>query len=108
MLVALRGITWVMVGNLRMIQALDIGWFSLVNMRVLGLPLFFLLAIGVTLIAALIVTKTRTGRHVQAVGGDDRAAARAGISVGRVRTGALLLSAVGAGEPAIDAGLETP
>jgi ribose/xylose/arabinose/galactoside ABC-type transport system permease subunit len=34
---------------------------------------------------------------VQAVGGDDRAASRAGISVTRVRFGALLLSALGAG-----------
>src|SRR5688572_3101134 len=86
MLVALRGITWVLVGNQRMIPAFDIGWFSLVSMQVYGLPLFFLLAIGLTLIAALIVMKTRFGRHVRAVGGDDRAAARAGISVKGVRT----------------------
>ena len=55
------------------------------------------IAIVLTLVAALIVTRTRLGRHVQAVGGDDKAAARAGISVARVRTGALLLSAFGAG-----------
>lgn len=97
MLTALRGITWVLVGNQRMIPAFDIGWFTLVSTQVFGLPLFFLLAIGLTLVAALIVTKTRLGRHVQAVGGDDRAAARAGISVRGVRTFALLLSAVGAG-----------
>lgn len=97
MLTALRGITWVLAGNQRMIPAFDINWFSLVNMQVLGLPLFFLMAIGLTLIAALIVTKTRLGRHVQAVGGDDRAAARAGISVPGVRTVALMLSALGAG-----------
>jgi ribose/xylose/arabinose/galactoside ABC-type transport system permease subunit len=38
-----------------------------------------------------------SGRHVKAVGGDDRAAARAGIAVRKVRTFALLLSAFGAG-----------
>jgi ribose transport system permease protein len=97
MLVALRGINWVMVGNLRMIPAFDLGWFSLVSMPVLGLPLFFLIAIGITLIAALVVTKTRLGRHIRAVGGDERAAARAGISVKWVRTIALMASAVGAG-----------
>jgi ribose transport system permease protein len=97
MLVALRGITWVLVGNNRAIFAFDPGLFSLVNTQVFGLPLFFLIAIGLTLAAALIVTKTRIGRHVRAVGGDDRAAARAGISVMRVRTAALLLSAFGAG-----------
>lgn len=97
MLVALRGITWVLVGNQRMIPAFDIGWFTLVSTPVFGLPLFFLIAIGLTIVAAIIVTKTRLGRHVQAVGGDDRAAARAGISVRKVRTVTLLLSAFGAG-----------
>ena len=40
-----------------------------------------LLAIGLTLVASLIVPPTRLARHVQAVGGDERAAARAGIDV---------------------------
>ena len=97
MLTALRGITWVLVGNTRAIFAFDMNVFGVVNFAVFGLPLFFLIAIVVTIVAAFAVTKTRIGRHVQAVGGDDRAAARAGISVKRVRTGALLLSAVGAG-----------
>lgn len=97
MLVALRGITWVLLGTQGAIFAFNIELFNLVSTQVFGLPLFFLLAIGLTLVAALIVTKTRIGRHVQAVGGDDKAAARAGISVKRVRAGALLLSAFGAG-----------
>ena len=97
MLVALRGIAWVLVGPSGSIFAFNAELFAIVNQQVFGLPLFFLLAIGLTGIAALIVTKTRLGRHVQAVGGDDRAAARAGISVKRVRAFALLLSAFGAG-----------
>ena len=97
MLVALRGITWVMLGSQGSIFAFNIDLFNLVSFSVFGLPLFFLLAIALTLLATLIVTKTRLGRHVQAVGGDDRAAARAGISVKRVRTAALLLSSFGAG-----------
>lgn len=97
MLTALRGITWVLCGNQRMIPAFDIDYFTLINQQVFGLPLFFLAAIGLTLVSAVIVAKTRLGRHIQAVGGDDRAAARAGISVRRVRTAALLLSAFGGG-----------
>jgi ribose/xylose/arabinose/galactoside ABC-type transport system permease subunit len=97
MLTALRGIAWVLVGAQGSIFAFHPGLFGVVNQRLFGLPLFFLMAIVLTLIAALIVTKTRLGRHVQAVGGDDKAAARAGISVGKVRTAALLLSAFGAG-----------
>lgn len=97
MLVALRGITWVLLGPMGNIFAFNIDLFNFVSTTVFGLPLFFLLAIGLTLLATLIVTKTRLGRHVQAVGGDDKAAARAGISVKRVRVAALLLSAFGAG-----------
>ncbi|MGV3491894.1 MAG: ABC transporter permease [Devosia sp.] len=97
MLVALRGISWVLLGPQGAIFAFNIDMFNLISLTVFGLPLFFLVAIGLTLLAALIVTKTRVGRHVQAVGGDDKAAARAGISVKRVRVAALLLSSFGAG-----------
>ena len=97
MLVALRGISWVLLGSQGSIFAFNIDLFNLVSTAVFGLPLFFLLAIGLTLLAALIVSKTRLGRHVQAVGGDDKAAARAGISVRKVRATALLLSSFGAG-----------
>ena len=97
MLVALRGISWVMLGPQGALFAFNIDVFNLVSMTLFGLPLFFLLAIALTLVMAVIVTKTRLGRHVQAVGGDDRAAGRAGISVKKVRVAALLLSSFGAG-----------
>jgi ribose/xylose/arabinose/galactoside ABC-type transport system permease subunit len=97
MLTALRGITWVLAGPNRAVFAFDPNVFAVVNYQLFGLPAFFLVSIFATLAAALIVTKTQPGRHVQAVGGDDRAAARAGISVKRVRTVALLCSALGAG-----------
>ncbi|HHY49541.1 MAG TPA: ABC transporter permease [Alphaproteobacteria bacterium] len=95
MLTALRGLTWFLVGG-QAIFAFHPGLFAVVNQQVFGLPLFFLLAIVLTLIAAYVTTKTRLGRHVKAVGGDERAAARAGISVKGIRTFALLLSALGA------------
>ena len=97
MLVALRGIAWVLLGSQGSIFAFNLDMFNLVSMTVGGLPLVFLLAIALTLVAALVVTKTRVGRHIRAVGGDDKAAARAGISVKKVRVAALLLSAFGAG-----------
>jgi ribose transport system permease protein len=97
MLTALRGITWVLVGASGSLFAFNPGFFAVANASLFGLPILFLVALLLTLIAALVVTKTRLGRHVQAVGGDDRAAARAGISVRKVRVAALLLSAFGAG-----------
>ena len=97
MLVALRGISWVLLGPQGAIFSFNLEMFNLVSLTVFGLPALFLLAIGLAFLAALIVTKTRLGRHVQAVGGDPVAAQRAGISVKRVRVAALLLSAFGAG-----------
>ena len=61
-----------------------------------GIPTLLLIGVGLTLVTAGVVSKTRVGRKVQAVGGDARAAQRAGISVAKVRTVALIVSAVGA------------
>jgi len=100
MLTGLRGATYVIVeafGQSGSLFAFHEGLFAFTNMMVWSLPLIFLLVLLVTALAAVVVGKTRLGRHVRAVGGDALAASRAGISVARVRTGALLLSAFGAG-----------
>lgn len=97
MLTALRGATYILAGSSGAITAFDPDFYAFTN-QVLGpLPLLFLISFGVVVVATIIVVKTRIGRHVQAVGGDDRAAGRAGISVGGIRSAALVLSAVGAG-----------
>jgi ribose/xylose/arabinose/galactoside ABC-type transport system permease subunit len=97
-LTAFRGVTLVLVeiGGGRSIPAFNLDLFKLANTSVGGLPALFLVALVVTGIAAVVVSRTRVGRRIKAVGGDDRAAARAGISVVKIRTGVLLLSAVGA------------
>ena len=97
MLVALRGITYIITGGVGSIAAFDVDFYSFTNTMVGPLPLLLLIALGMIGIAAIIVGRTRLGRHVQAVGGDEVAASRAGISVIRVRFAALLLSALGAG-----------
>ncbi|MEO8758851.1 MAG: ABC transporter permease [Devosia sp.] len=97
MLVALRGMTYIISGPVGMIAAFDNDFYNLVNLTVGPLPLIFVFSLVVIGLAAFIVSRTRRGRHIQAVGGDDRAAARAGISVTRVRFVALMLSALGAG-----------
>ena len=97
MLVALRGVTYIIAGPGGSITAFDVDFYGSTNIAVGPLPLPFIIALVAIVIAALIVSRTRLGRHVQAVGGDDRAASRAGISIVRVRFGALLLSALGAG-----------
>jgi len=97
MLVALRGVCYLMAQPSGSLAAFDANFYAFTNLTVGPLPLLFVIALVVIIIAAFIVTRTRLGRHVQAAGGDDRAATRAGISVTRVRFGALLLSALGAG-----------
>jgi ribose transport system permease protein len=100
MLTALRGLTYVIIdltGVSGAISAFDPTLFAFTDLKVRSIPLIFLLALGVVAVAAIIVTRTRLGRHVQAVGGDFRAAARAGISVAAIRSSALIASALGAG-----------
>jgi ribose/xylose/arabinose/galactoside ABC-type transport system permease subunit len=95
MLTLLRGLCQVIVVNAPPSTLID-PLYNVTQGAILGFPTLLLIGIGVTLIAAGIVSKTRIGRKVQAVGGDDRAAARAGISVSKVRVIALVASAVGA------------
>jgi ribose/xylose/arabinose/galactoside ABC-type transport system permease subunit len=97
MLVALRGITYIITGGVGSVAAFDADFYAFTNTMVGPLPLLLLIALAVIGLAAIIVDRTRLGRHVQAVGGDEVAASRAGISVIRVRFAALLLSALGAG-----------
>jgi ribose transport system permease protein len=97
MLVALRGVAYIIAGPGGSLAAFDTDFYSFTSLTVGPLPVLFVISLALIVIATLIVTRTRLGRHVQAVGGDDRAASRAGISVTRVRFGALLLSALGAG-----------
>ena len=97
MLVALRGVTFIITAPLGSVAAFDTDFYTFTNLPVGPLPLLFIIALAVIAVAAIIVSRTRLGRHVQAVGGDDRAAARAGISVPTIRFAALLLSALGAG-----------
>jgi ribose/xylose/arabinose/galactoside ABC-type transport system permease subunit len=91
MLTALRGLCKVIVGDMPPFTLID----PLYDLTQGSLNLLFI-GLGVTLVSAGVVSKTRAGRHVQAVGGAPRAAERAGISVTRTRTVALVISAVGA------------
>jgi ribose/xylose/arabinose/galactoside ABC-type transport system permease subunit len=97
MLVALRGVSYILAGPNGSVAAFDDGFYGFTNLTVGPLPLLFVITLGVIVVAAIIVSRTRLGRHVQAVGGDDRAATRGGISVTGIRVAALLLSAFGAG-----------
>lgn len=95
MLTLLRGLSQVIVVSAPPSTLID-PLYAVTQGALAGFPTLLLIAIGLTLIASGVVSKTRMGRKVQAVGGDDRAAARAGIPVARVRIIALVVSSVGA------------
>lgn len=95
MLTLLRGLSQAIVVSAPPPTLID-PLYNVTQGALLGFPTLLLIGIGITLVAAGFIGKTRVGRKVQAVGGDHRAAARAGISVTRVRVIALVISAVGA------------
>lgn len=96
MLTALRGLVRVIAGPTPP-PAFVPGLFDFTNRTVGPFPLILLCVVALVVLCAVIVTRTRLGRHVRAVGGDELAARRAGISVSRIRVGALLVAALGAG-----------
>jgi ribose transport system permease protein len=96
-LTALAGLNRVLLSPTGQVAALIPGLLAFTGRLVLSLPLLFLLILLVVAFATTVVMRMRVGRHVRAVGGDELAAARAGISVPHLRFLALLLSAFGAG-----------
>jgi erythritol transport system permease protein len=59
---------------------------------VLGLPVPVWLMVGLAAAATFVATRTPFGRHVYAVGGNERAALLAGVPVARVRMGVYMIS----------------
>jgi len=57
-----------------------------------GVPLAILILIGAVVLFDYIVRRTRFGRHVLAVGGNEEAARRAGIHVRRVRVAVFMIA----------------
>jgi ribose/xylose/arabinose/galactoside ABC-type transport system permease subunit len=92
---ALAGLQYVFNGTNGGLTVLIPGLYDFANTTVGAIPLVVLLLIGLVVVAVYVVTSTRLGRHIRAVGGDERAATRAGISVRRIRVGSLVLSGIG-------------
>jgi D-xylose transport system permease protein len=62
-----------------------------------GIPAVSLLLLALLLFWNFVATRTRFGRHVYAVGGNEEAARRAGINVNRVKVAVFMISSVMAG-----------
>jgi ribose/xylose/arabinose/galactoside ABC-type transport system permease subunit len=71
----------------------DIGQLTIGN----GFPVAALIAIGVFVALHLMLTRTRLGLHIYAVGGNAESAAQAGIKPGRIKLITLVISGLCAG-----------
>ncbi len=96
MLTGLLGLQYVVTGQDGLITSMVTGLYSFSNRQLGPFPLVFVLVVVLVGAAYYVVSFSRLGRHVRAVGGDELAAGRAGIRVKRIRVGALLASSLGA------------
>src|SRR5918998_4801763 len=91
-----RGIAQVLTnGNLQTFSNPDFSFLG--TGRVLGLPVQALIAIGLALAAAWLVSRTVYGRYLLAVGGNERAAKLSGVPVKAVKIATYTLCAALAG-----------
>jgi ribose transport system permease protein len=68
-----------------------------VALRLFGIPLLAIVALGASLLVALLIERSVLGRHIAAVGQNERAAELAGVPVQRVRLQAYVICAALAG-----------
>lgn len=112
---AVTGAAYLVAGG-QVIPLPDPTVFSWVNARILGLPVPMLIAIAVYIAGWVLLSKTKLGAHIYAVGGNSSAALRAGIPVKRiyftvllissalaVLAGVIVLGRTGAGDPSYGA-----
>jgi len=60
------------------------------NFPIEGVPQMLIVVVALLILWTFILTRTRYGRHIYAVGGNAEAARRAGINVARIRTSAFI------------------
>lgn len=91
-----RGIAQVMTnGNLQTFNNPSFTWLG--TGRILGLPVQAWIALVLMLVIAWVVRRTLYGRYLLAIGGNERAAALAGVPVTRVKIATYAISAILAG-----------
>jgi len=86
-----RGATYVFTGG-NPISGIGDGFVKLTNSRILGIPVPVIITIIVFAICAYLLTQTRYGRYVYAVGGNEDSARLSGISVTGVKTWVYIIS----------------
>jgi ribose/xylose/arabinose/galactoside ABC-type transport system permease subunit len=89
--IATLGMSWVLYGMAvyinRAVNVIiqDERIFNFINGMVVGIPMIAILAVVLTLIVQFIQNRTRFGRYVYAIGGDEAIAQQAGVRVNRIK-----------------------
>lgn len=95
-----RGVTYVFTGG-NPISGLGDSFIKLTNSRILGVPVPVIITIIVFAICAYVLTQTRYGRYVYAVGGNEDSSRLSGINVNKVKSWVYIIS----GATAVIAGI---
>jgi ribose/xylose/arabinose/galactoside ABC-type transport system permease subunit len=89
--IATLGMSWVLYGMAvyinRAVNVIiqDERIFKFINGMVLGVPVIAILALALTIIMQFVQNRTRFGRYVYAIGGDEAIAKQAGVRVNRIK-----------------------
>jgi len=68
------------------------GFESISDIRILGIPLLFIITILILLLGIFLLNKTTIGRNIYATGGNERAAIISGIKVNKIKYFVFMLS----------------
>ncbi|WP_315070407.1 ABC transporter permease subunit [uncultured Clostridium sp.] len=88
-----RGVTYVFTGG-NPISGLSDDFIKITNSRILGIPVPVIMTIIVFVICSYILTQTRYGRYVYAVGGNEDSARLSGISVNNIKIWVYIISGI--------------
>lgn len=118
MMTAARGLANIYTGG-RPVSNLAPGFNWMGQGSVLGIPVPMIIFILVAVVIWVVLNRTRFGRHVYAIGGNDQAARVSGISIGHVQFavytligllaglgGMILAARIGSGQPTLGVMLE--
>jgi len=95
-LTAVRGLAYLVMGS-NQVRGFPDSYLWIGQGRVLGVPAAGMIAFSVLLLGAFLMTRTRFGAYILAVGGDRSAAIRAGIRVSFYEAGAYVICGALAG-----------
>jgi len=85
------GMSWaffgvaILISGGKSIHILDDRFQRIINGEIIGIPNILLIAVVLLVIFQLLQTRTKFGRHVYAIGGDEQLAKQAGVKVDRVK-----------------------